>query len=250
MFVTFIGVNKKFTPFRIINLQNIMNITKRLLLNLKICKHMKVQLTSLLFISICLLLACMNGNNDQKVETDSTLKTTDTTISKTESSVPLDSNDVSFFENAAYGGMMEVESSNKILQLTKDQKIKAFAEMMTKDHGNANVKLKDLAMAKGYELPQVLPDSKMKAIEEIGKFKNEGRDEFYLQLMVAEHKNAINLFSSASRSADESIAKFATTLLPTLNAHLKQVMKLDSMQKLPKVNQGDDPLKLSNRKKY
>jgi putative membrane protein len=250
MFEAFINEYKKLYSFLDYEFKKYhANIKATTLLTYKILKTMKLYSNLILSFSFCALSACTNHQAEKDADTNMTAKKLDSVILKTDSSVPLDSADISFLENAAYGGMMEVEGSNKILQLTKDQKVKAFAEMMTKDHGNANKKLKELATVKGYELPSVLPNSKLKSIDQLTTFKDEGRDEFYLQLMVAEHKNAVNLFSLASRSDDAEIAEFAKTLLPTLNMHLQEVMRLDSVQKLPKVNQGDDPLKLSNRKK-
>lgn len=211
---------------------------------------MKIQ-SFIIIVSACFAFSsCQNGQNStDSVSTDTTSKNLDTVILKTNASVPMDSADVSFLEHAAYGGMTEVEGSNKILQYTNDPKIKAFAEMMTRDHGQANQLLKELATNKGYELPRVLPDSKLKRIDEMTSFKAEGRDEYYLRLMLLEHKNAVNLFSAASRSQNSDIASFAQKLLPTLNTHLQEVKRLDSLHQLAKVNQGDDPLKLSNRKK-
>jgi putative membrane protein len=203
----------------------------------------------LLLLTFCMLTACGNSDKDSKNKQDSTASQLDTTITKTESAVKLDTADVSFFEHAAYGGMTEVESSNKILQFTKDTTVKTFAQMMVKDHGKANEQLKSIAKGKGYVLPTLLPATKMKLITALDDFKDEGRDEYYMQLMVAEHQNAINLFTLASHSKDAEISKFASTLLPTLNHHYQHTLRIDSIFKAAKANQGDDPLKISDRKK-
>ena len=193
--------------------------------------------------------ACRNNHKETENEQSSTTTASDTTIKATEAAVKLDTGDISFFENAAYSGMIVVESSNKILQVTKDSKVKAFAEMMVKDHADANAKLRLMARNKGYILPSLLPATKMDFITKITNFNDEGRDEYYVQLMIAEQKNAINLFSLASHSHDAEISKFASTLLPTLNHHYQHTLKIDSVFKAIKANQGDDPLKISNRKK-
>jgi putative membrane protein len=210
---------------------------------------MRKHAITLISAGMAILSACGNSDQKAKQDADTTLKTSDTTITKTSKAVALDTVDVSFFQNAAYGGMVEVESSNKIIQLTTDSAIKNFAQMMVKDHGQANLELKSLANAKGYILPAALPGSKIDLIRKIESFNNEGRDEYYVQLMMMEHKNAVNLFSAGSKSHDPEISKFASTLLPKLNAHLQHVMKLDTAQIAPRANQGDDPLKISDRKK-
>ncbi len=90
----------------------------------------------------------------------------------------------------------------------------------------------------------------MELINKMDTYQNEGRNEYYLQLMLNEHNKAIDLFSLASRSTDQDIKTFASNLLPTLKHHYKEVSKLDSLFKQPRANQGDDPLKISDRKKH
>ncbi|MDQ8051616.1 MAG: DUF4142 domain-containing protein [Pedobacter sp.] len=202
----------------------------------------------LLVFGLAILSACQQSEKQSPENADSSQSKKDTLLTKTAAAKPLDTSTVSFFQQAAYGGMVEVESSNQILQHTKDPAIKTFAEMMVKDHGAANVQLKALAATNGYILPATLPNSKVDLISKMDTFKDEGRDEYYIQLMVTEHKNAIQLFSMASRSDDVAVAKFASTLLPTLNHHYQHTLKIDSAFKKAKANQGDDPLKLSDRK--
>ncbi|TKC10442.1 DUF4142 domain-containing protein [Pedobacter polaris] len=204
-----------------------------------------------LYLIILVLAAC--GSNEQKDSTstkDSSASQPDTLLVKTDDATKLDSNDVSFFEHAAYGGMVEVESSSKILVTTEDSAIKTFAQMMVNDHGDANRKLSALAQSKGYVLPSALPNSKIELINKMDSFKDEGRNEYYLQLMINEHKTAIDLFALAERSADKQISQFASGLLPKLKHHYRLVMQIDTAFQAPKANQGDDPLKLSDRKAH
>ncbi|RZL51109.1 MAG: DUF4142 domain-containing protein [Pedobacter sp.] len=205
---------------------------------------------SFLYLFMLVFAACSSKEHkgDDKGQ-DTTNKQPDTIIGRSDHAENLDTLDVSFFQQAAYGGMMEVESSAKILSVTESPDVKAFADMMVKDHGGANMKLKALAESKGYILPASLPESKVALIGKMDSFKDEGRNEYYLQLMMNEHKNAIDIFAVASRSKDEAINKFAKSLLPTLKHHYMEVRKVDSLFRQPKANQGDDPLKLSDRKK-
>lgn len=205
--------------------------------NLKIC------------LGICasaLILAC-NSNKVANVS-DTTANTADSNLTKIENADKVDTMAISFFKNAAYGGMIEVETSNKMIQSTKNAQIKAFAEMMVKDHSQANQKVKSLAESKGFVLPTILPEDKLMLVQKLDSYKDESRNEYYAHLMIQEHKNAIQLFTEASRSDDTDIANLATATLPTLNAHYKQITKIDSLLKSRKLNQGDDPIGISNRK--
>lgn len=204
---------------------------------------------SILYLMLFVLAAC--SNKEQKTsetDKDTAAMQSDTLVTSTDNSQKLDTVDVSFFEQAAYGGMLEVESSKKILTVTANPDVKVFAEMMVKDHSAANERLKALALGKGYALPATLPNSKIELVNKMDSFKDEGRNEYYLQLMLNEHVKAIDLFSLASRSVDKEISQFASSILPTLKHHYEHVKKADSIYRQPKTNQGDDPLKLSDRK--
>lgn len=205
----------------------------------------------ILYFMFLLLAACSGKEQKTDAPEDSTGTTgaKDTLVTSTPNSQKLDTTDISFFQQAAYGGMVEVESSKKILSLTENPQVKAFADMMVQDHGAANEHLKGLALSKGYALPAALPNSKVEQINKMDALKDEGRNEYYLLLMVNEHVKAIDLFSLASRSTDKEINHFASTLLPKLKHHYQEVKKLDSLYRLPRANQGDDPLKLSDREK-
>ena len=120
---------------------------------------------------------------------------------------------------------------------------------MLKDHGEANKKLEKLAMQKGYALPKALPASKLALINKLDDFKNKGRNEYYVRLMINEHANAINLFSMGERSKDQDIAEFSAATLPIIKQHYQHILKLDTLMQKPRANQGDDPLKISDRKK-
>lgn len=51
-------------------------------------------------------------------------------------------------------------------------------------------------------------------------------DAAYIQMMIADHKNAIALFELGSKSSDSDIKAFATKHLPTLQNHLQQIQSI------------------------
>jgi putative membrane protein len=202
-----------------------------------------------LMIALVALVGCgANSEEKKSVVADSGTKAPDTLVGKMDNAVDLDTADVAFFRQAAYGGMIEVESSHKMVSVTLDSTVKRFAQMMVADHRAANEKLKALASSKGYSLPSALPQSKAAIVDKIETLKDEGRNEYYLKLMVEEHKTALAIFSKASRTKDQQIRNFATALLPTLEHHYEHIQKIYTAFQRPKADQGDDVLKLSDRK--
>ena len=61
--------------------------------------------------------------------------------------------DQKFVEEAAHGGMAEVEAGKLAQKQASQASVKAFAEHMVTDHTRANDQLKQIAMTKGMTLP-------------------------------------------------------------------------------------------------
>jgi putative membrane protein len=65
--------------------------------------------------------------------------------------------DSSFINEAAEGGMKEVELGKLAQKRAMDSNVKAFAQRMVTDHGKANKELMSLAKSKGITLPSSHP---------------------------------------------------------------------------------------------
>ena len=61
-----------------------------------------------------------------------------------------------FMQQAAIGGMAEVELADLVLPRSRSAELEAFADRMKADHGKANAELKGLADAAGMKLPPTL----------------------------------------------------------------------------------------------
>lgn len=137
--------------------------------------------------------------------------------------VKLSRSDRNFFEKAAKSGMKEVSVSKATLDRLMNPQAKAFAQMMVSDHSKANSELMELAAKKGVTLPA--KDEAPKLMEKWSK-KTDDLDEDYMEEMVDDHQEAVELFENASKSEDPDIAAFARKTLPTLQHHLTMAKDL------------------------
>lgn len=128
----------------------------------------------------------------------------------------LSRSDRNFFEKAAKSGMKEVAVSRSTLARLTNPQVKQFAQMMVDDHSKANAELMALAQKKGVVLP---PKDDVKLMDKWSK-KTDEVDEDYMEEMVDDHQEAVELFEEASRSKDAEIAAFANKTLPKLRQHL------------------------------
>lgn len=135
--------------------------------------------------------------------------------------------DQNFLEKASMTGMKEVAVSRAALPNLKNPEIRAFAERMVSDHTHGNMEMMALIASKG----AMLPDKASKDMKLDAKWSkaSDDLDEDYMEMMVADHKKAVELHEEASRSSDSEIAAHAQKMLPTLRDHLAEAQRLEKL---------------------
>jgi len=140
--------------------------------------------------------------------------------------------DQTFMTKAAGGGIYEVEVSKMAASKAKNADVKAYAEMLVKDHTAANEELKQLASTKGVTLPGDMPADKKAKMDKLSKSKDIDRD-FIKQVGLDDHKTDIALFDKASKDAkDADVKTFFGKTLPKLKDHRAEAEKLNSGGKM------------------
>ncbi|PWG82038.1 DUF4142 domain-containing protein [Pararcticibacter amylolyticus] len=137
-----------------------------------------------------------------------------------------------FMVKAAAGGMAEVELGKLAQENGVSQRVKDYGAMMVKDHTKANDELKALASAKNITLPATLDDQHQKHFEEMKKMKGADFDKHYMDMMVNDHVETINLFDDAAKNeTDAEIKAFAAKTAPVLKIHLDSAKKINEAVK-------------------
>jgi len=134
----------------------------------------------------------------------------------------------SFVDDAAQGGITEVEAGKLALEKSSPADVKTFAQHMVTDHTKANQELTALAKKLDIEVPDdaALTDKAKKAILEM---RDESFDKAYANNQVAAHEKTVELFQKEAASSDNAELKaFAAKTLPTLEAHLKMAKELQA----------------------
>ena len=134
----------------------------------------------------------------------------------------------SFVDDAAEGGITEIEAGKLALEKSSSADVKTFAQHMVTEHTKANQELATLAKKLDIEVPDdaALTDKAKKAILEM---RDESFDKAYANNQVAAHEKTVALFKKESTSSDNAELKaFATKTLPTLEAHLKAAKDLQA----------------------
>lgn len=135
-----------------------------------------------------------------------------------------------FMTKAASGGMMEVELGNLAQEKAQHADVKSFGQMMVTDHTKANEELKALAASKGITLPDSMSQDHMDRITELREKTGADFDNAYMDLMVEDHQEDVDLFEDASQNLEDPEAKsFASKTVATLRQHHDRAKQVNDM---------------------
>ena len=189
---------------------------------------MKKLSTILMVAAITLMQAC-NGSNDK----DSVDKANDANDQKDTTNLSTNKRDTvanamgvndkvaDFAVKAANGGMLEVDLGKLAQQKAVNKKVKDFGQMMVTDHSKANDQLKALAAQNNITLPDSVGNDNRSQINDLSKESGKDFDKDYIDKMVSDHKDDIDLFEKAAKdSSYGAFQSFAVKTLPTLYKHL------------------------------
>jgi putative membrane protein len=134
-----------------------------------------------------------------------------------------------FITQAAISDMFEVQSSQLAKTNGADDKSKAFADKMVKDHTETTNELKGLVSGGKVkaELPTALDKTHQSKLDKLKGLKGADFDKQYDSDQLAGHKDAVSLFDRYSKGGDNADLKaFAAKTLPHLEEHLKMAQDL------------------------
>jgi putative membrane protein len=177
------------------------------------------------------LQGCHSGTNSSQ-SADSTKTKDSASTTAAASTAAVDSSDVKFAQNAAGGGMAEIELSKLAGQKSTNTKIKDFATMMVTDHSKAGDSLAVIAKSKNITLPTALDADHQKKYDDLSKMSGADFDKGYIKIMVDDHQGALKLMQDeAANGKDADLKAFAGKVVTTVQMHLDAVNKINAGMK-------------------
>ena len=132
--------------------------------------------------------------------------------------------DLAFMNDAAMGGMAEVELGRLAINQAASKEVKAFAQHMVDDHSKAGGELKQLAQGKKVMLPPDVSPTHKEVMGKLSPLKGAEFDRAYVKAMVEDHVKDVTAFEAVSKNAtDADVKAYATKTLPTLQQHLQMI---------------------------
>ena len=140
----------------------------------------------------------------------------------------LSSEDREFVQQAAAGGIFEVESSRLAVSRSRHENVRDFANMMIADHGMVNRELDTLLAQTDISMPRTLDFAHQRQLDDLRTLQGEEFDRRFYELQVAAHDEAIDVFDRASRECDDqSLRSFAAKTLPSLRKHRAELADME-----------------------
>jgi putative membrane protein len=186
-----------------------------------------------LFVSI-VLLSC-NGNADNKETTDTTL--INQSANRGSGDAPADTanttigndTDMEFALKVSMGNTAEIEAGQLAANKAAAATVKEFGNMMVKDHGEAQAKLKNIASSLSFKTPDSADADHKKMKTTLEGLSGKTFDKAYIDGQVEDHIATVALFEKEiSIGSNAQLKAFASSTLIHIKMHLEKAQQLQS----------------------
>jgi putative membrane protein len=145
----------------------------------------------------------------------------DTTTGNTDNA-KLSSKGASFIKEVSAGNQSEIALAQLAQSKAQNPEIKNLAEMLQKDHQQAQEKLQTIAQAHGVTLDTTPSWTQRRAQSKLEKLSGAEFDQQYAKDMLEDHAADIKRFEKASQNVEDSdVKQYAQEILPKLQTHLQ-----------------------------
>jgi putative membrane protein len=127
-----------------------------------------------------------------------------------------------FVAAAGASDLYEQQSSQLVLQTTKDAKVRQFANMMISDHGKSTQQVKAAARQAGLNpgMPHLNPEQ-TQMIAQLRAATGPARDTAYVSQQKTAHQQAIKLHQDyAANGSAASLKAAASAIVPVVQHHI------------------------------
>ena len=140
---------------------------------------------------------------------------------------PLSVPDRQFIQQASSDNIAEIEIARLALDQSKNEQVRAFAQMIIDDHQKALDRLKTIANDNAFPIPIEAASKQLDDYRRLAKLSGIDFDREYMKLMSKEHDKAVDTFTRASRDVNNTdLREYAQKTLPALIEHRAKAQSL------------------------
>lgn len=180
----------------------------------------------ILILSVALLFSCNSRNNTNNADS------ADVEMGMNNNNIWEQDKIKEFADEAALGGLMEVELGKIAQKKAMSQQVRDFGKMMEKNHGEANNKLKTALQSINLNVPASMDKEHQDKVADLNKKAGKQFDKDYIDKMVQDHKDDVEDFEEAQKNLPAGeLRTWVENTLPVLRQHLLQAETIQEQLK-------------------
>ena len=139
----------------------------------------------------------------------------------------LSHHDKAFIMKVAHASTNEVALAQLAADHSASADVKAFAQQMITDHGQANNELMALASQKGVDISKAVEKGQKEDVDSLSAKNGADFDKAYMKNQLHAHEETVKLFKKESEDGkDADVVAFANKYLPILTGHCEKAKSI------------------------
>jgi putative membrane protein len=138
---------------------------------------------------------------------------------------------IHFINNGIEGSLVEIKAAGIAKNRSSNPSIISFANMMITHHTETVNELKKIQADKLVDSRDSINKEHENALNVLSSKSGIEFEKAYIEMMITDHENAIELFKSVGNNTSATIQNFAEETLPTLQTHLNEAKKISESLK-------------------
>ena len=132
--------------------------------------------------------------------------------------------DAEFVMKASVGNTFEMEEAKIAVERATDPRLKAYAQKMLADHGDAMKKLSDASAKANAKAEMTLDKPHQMMVDNLKQFNGTDFDKIYMADQIASHAETVALLSDYKQNGQNSDLKsWANEALPIVKGHFADI---------------------------
>ncbi len=132
-----------------------------------------------------------------------------------------------FLQQAAEGGIAEVQLGQLAAQKGASDEVKSFGQKMVDDHGKLNTQIASLADSLGVMLPKRMNKTDQAEYDKLNSLSGDDFDKEYIAAMVKDHHSDLHNFRvEANSTTDNTLRQTVTDAAHLIHEHMVMIDKI------------------------
>jgi putative membrane protein len=131
-----------------------------------------------------------------------------------------------FVNDLGSGNMTEIDLGRLAQQKAASPEVKAFGEMLVRDHTKALDALKQAATQQNLQVPAMVNEKHRELRDRLSILTGSEFDRAYIDAMVDAHEATVKKLEDRKDAGADALSQFASTILPTVQQHLEQAKQI------------------------